>query len=98
MTGLNIIKNDRRLIVGIGSALVDILIHENDEFIEKTGAGKGGMTLVDNSWIEHTLAKASDTATIVAGGSACNTVVGIGQLGGKARFVGKCGNDKWGRQ
>jgi sugar/nucleoside kinase (ribokinase family) len=94
----NIIKNDRRLIVGIGSALVDILIHEDDEFLEKTGAVKGGMTLVDNTWIERTLAMGSGTATIVAGGSACNTIVGVGQLGGQARFVGKCGTDDWGRQ
>jgi len=93
-----VIKNDRQLIVGIGSALVDILIHEDDSFIEKTGAVKGGMTLVDNTWIEQTLALGSGTVTIVAGGSACNTIVGVGQLGGKARFVGKCGTDKWGRQ
>jgi len=95
---INIIKNDRRLIVGIGSALVDILIHEDDEFLEKTGAVKGGMTLVGNTWIERTLATGSGTATIVAGGSACNTIVGVGQLGGQARFVGKCGTDDWGRQ
>jgi len=98
MVMINIIKNDRRLIVGIGSALVDILIHEDDEFLEKTGAVKGGMTLVDNTWIESTLAMGSGTATTVAGGSACNTIVGVGKLGGQARFVGKCGTDQWGRQ
>jgi len=98
MALINIIKNDRRLVVGIGSALVDILIHEDDEFLEKTGAVKGGMTLVDNTWIERTLAIGSGTATIVAGGSACNTIVGVGKLGGQARFVGKCGTDQWGRQ
>ena len=98
MTATNILKNDRQLIVGIGSALVDILIHEEDEFIHKTGEAKGGMTLVDNTWIERTLSMGSGSATIVAGGSACNTIVGVGKLGGTARFVGKCGNDKWGRQ
>jgi len=98
MAEINIIKNDRQLIAGIGSALVDILIHEDDDFIENTGAAKGGMTLVDNSWIERTLALGSARATIVAGGSACNTIVGVGQLGGQARFLGKCGTDKWGRQ
>jgi hypothetical protein len=30
---LQFIKNNRQLIVGIGSALVDILIHEKDEFL-----------------------------------------------------------------
>jgi len=91
-------KNNRRLIVGIGSALVDILVHEDDKFIEKTGAAKGGMTLVDNTWIERILANNSGAPAIVAGGSACNTVVGVGRLGGNARFIGKCGVDQWGRQ
>ncbi len=91
MDKIQFIENDRQLIVGIGSALVDILIHEEDEFLEKTGAVKGGMTLVDKEQIEHTLGMSTGTAVIVPGGSACNTVVGVGRLGGTARFVGKCG-------
>jgi len=93
---LRFLKNNRQSIVGIGSALVDILIHENDEFLKKTGAIKGGMTLVDKEFIERTLAMSSDTAKIVPGGSACNTIIGIGKLGGAARFVGKCGKDDMG--
>ncbi len=93
---LRFFKNNRQSIVGIGSALVDILIHEKDEFLKKTGAIKGGMTLVDKEFIERTLAMSSDTAKIVPGGSACNTIVGIGKLGGAARFVGKCGKGEMG--
>ena len=93
---LKFIKNNRQLIVGIGSALVDILIHEKDEFLNKTGAVKGGMTLVDKEFIERTLALSSGSASIVPGGSACNTIVGIGKLGGAARFVGKCGKGAMG--
>ena len=93
---LQFIKNNRQLIVGIGSALVDILIHEKDEFLKKTGAVKGGMTLVDKETIERTLALSSGNASIVPGGSACNTIVGIGKLGGAARFVGKCGKGDMG--
>jgi sugar/nucleoside kinase (ribokinase family) len=85
------------LIVGIGSALVDILAHENDEFLKKTGAEKGGMRLVDKKFIEHTLSRTTGETTTVPGGSACNTVVGISKLGGSSRFVGKCGQDKMGR-
>jgi sugar/nucleoside kinase (ribokinase family) len=83
--------------VGIGSALVDILVHENDEFLKKTGAEKGGMRLVDKEFIEHTLSRTTGEATTVPGGSACNTVVGISKLGGSSRFVGKCGQGKMGR-
>jgi sugar/nucleoside kinase (ribokinase family) len=93
---LQFVKNNRQLIVGIGSALVDILIHENEAFLKKTGAVKGGMTLVSKEYIEATLALSSAKAIIVPGGSACNTVVGIGRLGGAAKFVGKCGNGDMG--
>jgi len=89
------IKN-RRLIVGVGSALVDILARENDEFLEKTGAAKGGMKYVDKEFIELTISNASQAPTIVPGGSACNTAIGVAKLGGQARFVGKRGQDKMG--
>ena len=79
------------MIIGLGSALVDILIHESDAFLEKTIGAKGGMTLVSKEYIESTLALSSVKASIVPGGSACNTVVGVGRLGGAAKFVGKCG-------
>jgi len=91
------IKNNRQLIIGVGSALVDILTHEVDSFLVKTGAVKGGMRLVGKEHIENILALSSGTPSIVPGGSACNTAVGIGKLGGTARFVGKCGNGKMGK-
>ena len=87
----------RRLIVGIGSALVDLLVHEKDDFIDRTKeAVKGGMTLVDSETIDKTAALASDKPDVVPGGSACNTVVGVGNLGGHGRFVGKRGPDELG--
>ena len=83
----------RELVVGIGSALVDILTHEDEQFLAEAGAAKGGMMLVDKAMIERTLANSATTPSHVPGGSACNTVIGIGNLGGRARFVGKCGKD-----
>jgi sugar/nucleoside kinase (ribokinase family) len=85
------IAKNKKLIVGIGSALIDILIHEEDDFLKKTGAIKGGMKYVDGEFIEQTLLQTSQKPFIVPGGSACNTVVGIGKLGGEACFVGKSG-------
>jgi sugar/nucleoside kinase (ribokinase family) len=87
----------RELVVGVGSALVDILIHESDGFLKNTGAVKGGMTLVDEEFIETILRRTANPPVIVPGGSACNTIVGMGKLGGRARFVGKCGSGEWGR-
>lgn len=85
-------NSDQRVVVGIGSALVDILVHETDEFVKKTGAVKGGMAYVDTRVIDEALRMASATPFFVPGGSACNTVIGVGRLGGRARFVGKSGN------
>ncbi len=86
--------DDRQTIVGIGSALVDILIYEDDNFLANTGAAKGGMILAGKDDIERFWAMSSGEARIVPGGSACNTAVGVGNLGGRARFVGKCGKDE----
>ncbi len=88
---MHFVKNNRQLTIGFGSALVDILIHESDAFLEKTIGAKGGMTLVSKEYIESTLALSTVKPSIVPGGSACNTVVGVGRLGGAAKFVGKCG-------
>lgn len=91
------IKTDKgKGVVGVGSALVDILIHENDDFLEKAGASKGGMTYVDSEYIDQVLTRTTAKPVIVPGGSACNTIIGIGKLGGRARFVGKLGKDELG--
>jgi len=87
----------RTLIVGIGSALVDFLVHAEEAFIEQApGAVKGGMTLVDSTSIDKTVALAAKKPQVVPGGSACNTVIGVGNLGGRGRFVGKRGTDELG--
>ena len=90
------IKNNSRRVVGIGSALIDILVHEDDDFLKKAGGVKGGMIYVDKDYIEHILTLTSSEPRIVPGGSACNTIVGISRLGGEACFVGKSGNDAMG--
>lgn len=81
----------KRVIVGVGSALVDILARESEDFLARTGAVKGGMVYVDNAHIDQTLSMTTSAPAVVPGGSACNTAVGVGQLGGAARFVGTCG-------
>jgi len=89
-------SGSKKLVVGVGSALIDILAHESEDFLEKHGGVKGGMIHVDNNAIELMLSQLTDAPAIVPGGSACNTIVGIGKLGGNGRFVGKRGNDEFG--
>ncbi len=85
-------------ITGIGSALVDVLINETDQFLQNLGKTKGGMTLVEDHDIESILSKTSQSPIIIPGGAACNTIIGVGNLGGDARFIGRRGNDAYGKK
>ncbi len=84
-------------ITGIGAALVDILVNESDRFLAGLGKEKGGMTLVEDKDIAQILSKTQNRPVIVPGGAACNTIMGVGKLGGKARFIGMRGDDEYGR-
>lgn len=88
------LKNTR--ITGIGNTLVDILIHESDQFLSELGKEKGGMTLVEAKEIQKILARTNQPPAVVPGGAACNTIVGVGKLGGDARFIGNRGADAYG--
>jgi len=83
----------KTLVVGVGSALVDLLAHEEDAFLKQIDAAKGGMILVDEPLIQKVVIQLTGQPTMVPGGSACNTLVGVGRLGNDASFVGKCGQD-----
>ncbi len=83
-------------ITGIGSALVDILINETDDFLQLLDKKKGGMTLVQAADIDNILSKTNEEPVVVPGGAACNTIIGVGRLGGTARFIGRRGEDNFG--
>jgi len=95
MSGLSFQK-DKQVLVGVGSALVDMLARESDAFMESLGVDKGGMHLVESDYVDQLVEKLESPPAIVPGGSACNTAIGVGMLGGKARFVGKLGEDNLG--
>ena len=59
------IDRKKKLITGIGSPLIDILAYENEEFLEKTGAVKGGMKYVDREFIEQTLSFTTQQPVLV---------------------------------
>jgi sugar/nucleoside kinase (ribokinase family) len=83
-------------ITGIGSALVDVLINETDQFLHKLNKEKGGMTYVTSAEQQDIISASSQIPVIVPGGAACNTILGIGNLGGTARFIGARGEDEYG--
>lgn len=82
-------------VVGIGNAIVDVLAHTDDQFLETHGLVKGAMTLVDEARGEALYA-AMGPGIEVSGGSAGNTMAGIASLGGRGAFIGKVRNDQLG--
>ncbi|MGH9046124.1 MAG: adenosine kinase [Acidimicrobiales bacterium] len=82
-------------VVGIGSALVDVLVEATDAELSALGLAKGSMSLVDLPGAEsiHAAVKASAE---FSGGSAANTMAGVASLGGRAGFVGTVADDRLG--
>jgi len=90
-------ERDARLIVGIGSVLVDIVVPTSDAFVGRSGVPKGGMVYFDADTIQQVMEQAGGKARVVPGGAACNTILGVASLGGQTRFLGKRGQDEFGR-
>ena len=88
--------NNSRLVVGIGSVLVDIIVPASEEFVGRAGVPKGGMVYFDADTIQQVLHRADGKAQVVPGGAACNTILGVACLGGETRFLGKRGQDEFG--
>jgi sugar/nucleoside kinase (ribokinase family) len=82
-------------VVGIGNAIVDVLAHAEDSFLDKHGLAKGAMTIIDDEAAEN-LYMLMGSGVEVSGGSAANTITGIASIGGRGAFVGKVCNDQLG--
>tara|TARA_Y100001968_G_scaffold292474_1_gene297708 strand:+ start:21412 stop:22425 length:1014 start_codon:yes stop_codon:yes gene_type:complete len=98
---MNLTKNqnlseDNLDVVGVGNAIVDILVHISEDFISSKNLNKGNMTLVNEDQADDifsTMGKGLEAS----GGSAANTLAGIAQLGGKGGFIGRVKNDSLGK-
>src|SRR5579872_4329329 len=83
-------------VLGIGNALFDVLVRTDEAFLVKHGMTKGSMSLIDEARATA-IYKDMGPATEVSGGSAANTIVGIGSLGARAAYVGKVKDDQIGK-
>ena len=83
-------------VLGIGNALFDVLVRTDEAFLAKHGMAKGSMSLIDEARAAA-IYKDMGPATEVSGGSAANTIVGIGSLGARAAYVGKVKDDQIGK-
>lgn len=86
-------------ILGIGNALVDILVHiDNDDILNRLGLQKGGMEMIDAQRKREILEEISGMPqTMATGGSTSNTIHGLARLGATAGYIGKVGDDELGR-
>lgn len=86
-------------VTAIGNALVDVLAHAGDAFIEEQdrlhGMKRGAMTLVDEERAEQ-LYGDMGPGVEVSGGSAGNTMACYASLGGKGAYIGKVADDQLG--
>tara|TARA_B100000427_G_scaffold111962_2_gene92807 strand:+ start:2844 stop:3842 length:999 start_codon:yes stop_codon:yes gene_type:complete len=82
-------------VVGFGNALVDVLSHQEDEFIDQIGSTKGAMNLIDAERSAELYSLIGDRVT-VSGGSAANTVIGVNSLGGSSAYIGRVAADDLG--
>jgi sugar/nucleoside kinase (ribokinase family) len=91
-------KNMKR-VLGLGNALLDIMTPlTSDAELAKFGLPKGSMQLVDAAQSQNIMSNTAHTnPRIVSGGSAANTIYGLACLGIPSGFVGKVGNDEFGK-
>lgn len=81
-------------VYGLGNALVDIELSVSPEVLQTAGIDKGVMTLLDEAQQQEILHKLQGHAPKKAsGGSAANTLIAIGQLGGKGYYSCKVAKD-----
>ena len=82
-------------LLGISNAIVDVLAHVDNAFLETIGAPLGSMTLIDEHQAQDIYSKMGP-ATEMSGGSVANTIAGFANLGGSSAYIGKVRNDQLG--
>ena len=82
-------------VVGIGNAIVDVIVYTEDSFLDSNSLNKGNMTLLDENQAERLYSKVGQGVKS-SGGSVANTLAGISQLGGNTAFIGRVKDDDLG--
>jgi sugar/nucleoside kinase (ribokinase family) len=82
-------------VCAVGNAIVDVLAPCDAAFLERQGLVPGSMQLVDANQ-SAALYEAMAAGVEASGGSAGNTVAGVGSFGGRAAYIGKVADDTLG--
>lgn len=86
-------------ILGIGNALVDILVDiDSPQLLEKHNLPKGGMEMINEEKKRAIHAEIAHLPqSIASGGSTSNTIHGLARLGAETGFIGKISHDTPGK-
>lgn len=87
--------NSATQLLGISNAIVDVLAHIDDDFLDKIGVVRGAMTLIDEDRA-HEIYSMMGPATEMSGGSVANTIASFANLGGTAAYIGRVKADQLG--
>ncbi|GLS02813.1 adenosine kinase [Brevundimonas denitrificans] len=82
-------------VCAVGNAIVDVLAPCDPAFLTDQGLTAGSMQLVDAQQ-SAALYAAMAAGVEASGGSAGNTVAGVGSFGGRAAYIGKVADDMLG--
>jgi sugar/nucleoside kinase (ribokinase family) len=82
-------------VAGIGNAIVDVIAHAEQAFLDAEGLAKGAMTLIDAERAD-VLYDRMGPAIESSGGSAGNTMAGLASLGAIGAYIGKVHDDELG--
>lgn len=88
-------------VLGIGNALMDIIVPVEEGFLSEHTIEKGSMTLIDNDRVavlSEAFSALPEAPREIAGGSAANTMVGIAEMGVRGAYLGKIGTDGVGQR
>jgi sugar/nucleoside kinase (ribokinase family) len=83
-------------VAGIGNAIVDVIAHADEAFLEAEGFAKGAMTLIDAARADALYGRMGPGIES-SGGSAGNTMAGLASLGGSGAYIGKVRDDALGQ-
>lgn len=88
-----------RKIIGIGNALVDVLVKlDDDAALRALQLPKGSMQLISEERFRELNARTAAVQAGMANGGACsNTMLALACLGAEPGFIGKIGDDAHGR-
>ncbi len=86
-------------VIGIGNALVDALYRvDNDHILQELELPKGSMQLINTERYHAICRRMAETDQERAtGGSACNTILALAELGAETGLIGKVADDDNGR-